>query len=434
MIAIDSLSQSFEKAVELWIFEAIENNIRDFSHLVTALPSVDPTYILGTLRQLHQNHSQYGAKIAQLMLTAQPEPSALSSFHDCGTLPPPHPLDYDWRFSEVALERLFHHCIKTTPSDGTIVLLGAPTLFRFSHRRSTSQKIVLFDSNKSLSGRLGALGNRSEAMFVDLLREELPTLAAYSVVLDPPWYREHIHSFLWAAAQFCRIGGDIYVSFPPIGTRPGMEQEWDEVLDWTKCLGLRLVSVQELALPYTTPPFEKNAFKYSGTPSVPDAWRRGNLVTFRKEAVSEVPRPFPLPDEDLSREIQLSSVRIRFRPWQETTFADPRITSILPNDVLTSISRRDSRRQLADLWTSGNRIFQCQGRGTLYQIIEALSDGQHPATSIELHLGRALSARELKLVHLAIEQILSLVRTEQKENSLCGYYWSKNANLTLAAS
>ena len=434
MISVDSLSQSFEKTVGLWIFEAIENNIRDFNHLVAALPGVDPTYILGMLRQLYKTRPQHSAKIAQLMLTAQPESSTFSFFPDCGVLPPPHPLDYDWRFSEVALERLLHRCIETTPFDGTIALLGTPSLFWFSHECSISQKIFLFDSNKSLSGRLGPIGDRSEAMFIDLLREELPMLVAHSVVLDPPWYREHIHSFLWAAAQFCDLGGAIHMSFPPIGTRPGMEQEWDEVLAWAKSLGLGLVSVQELALPYTTPPFEKNAFKFSGTPSVSDTWRRGNLVTFRKEAVSEVPRPLPLPDKELSRETQLSGVRIRLRPWRDSAFADPRIASILPNDVLTSISRRDSRRQLADLWTSGNRIFQCQGRGTLYQIIESLSNGQHPVTSIESHLGRALSTRELELVHLATKQILALVRTEQKENSLCGYYWSKNANLTLAAS
>lgn len=434
MIAINGLFQPFEKAVELWIFEAIEKDIRDFNHLVIALPSVDPTYILDMLRRLYRTHSQYSAKIAQLMLTAQPEPSTPSSFHSCDTLPPPHPLDYDWRFSEVALERLFQHCIETTPFNGTVVLLGAPSLFQFSYERSASQKIVLLDSNKSLFGRLGAVSNRSEAMFIDLLREDLPTLSAHSVILDPPWYREHIHSFLWAATQFCRMEGDIHVSFPPIGTRPGMEQEWAETLAWARCLGLRLVSVQELTLPYMTPPFEKNAFKFSGTPSVSDTWRRGNLVTFRKEAVSEVPRPLTLPDKELSRETQLSGVRIRLRPWQDSAFADPCITSILPNDVLTSISRRDSRRQLADLWTSGNRIFQCQGRGTLYQIIESLSNGQRPATSIESHLGRALNTRELELVHLATKQILSLVKTEQKENSLCGYYWSKNANLTLAAS
>jgi hypothetical protein len=224
------------------------------------------------------------------------------------------------------------------------------------------------------------------------------------------------------------------MSFPPVGTRPGMEQEWKEVAEWAKYLGLCLLSVQELALPYVTPPFEKNAFKFTGTPSISDTWRRGNLVTFKKEVVSGVPRPLPLPNEERWKEAQLSGVRIRIRSWQRLTFADPRIVSIVPNDVLTSISRRDSRRQLADLWTSGNRIFQCQGRGTLYQIIESLSGGQCSITFIESHLGRALSAREIKLVHLATEQVLSLVRMEQKENSLCGYYWNKNADLTLAAS
>lgn len=434
MISVDTLSPSFEKAVELWIFEAIESGIRDFSHLILSLPSVDPTYVLSMLRRLHQTHPKHSTKIAQLMLTAQPEPSNPVSINDCGTLPPPHPLDYDWRFSEVALERLFQSCIETVSANGTIVLLGTPSLFRFSHQRSISQKMILLDSNKSLSGRLGHIANDSEAMFINLLRDALPTLSAHAVVLDPPWYSEHIRSFLWVAAKLCCIGGSISVSFPPIGTRPGMEQEWSGAADWAKCLGLRLLSVQELALPYVTPPFEKNAFKFEGTPSISDTWRRGNLVTFRKEAVSEIPRPLLLPDEELWKETQLSGVRIRIRSWQESAFADPRIVSILPNNVLTTISRRDPRRQLADLWTSGNRIFQCQGKGTLYQIIESLSDGQCPITFIESHLGRALDAAEIKSVHLATEQVLSLVRMEQEENSLCGYYWNENTDFTLAAS
>jgi hypothetical protein len=169
MTTANSLSWSFKKAVELWIFEAIERDIKDFNHLVLSLPSVDPTYVLRTLRRLRRTCPEHSSKIAKLMLTAQPEPSSLSSIYGYDTLPPPHPLDYDWRFSEVALERLLQNCIETTSVDDTIVLMGTPSLFQFIHQHSISQRTVLLDSNKSLSGRLGHTVNGSEAMFIDLL-------------------------------------------------------------------------------------------------------------------------------------------------------------------------------------------------------------------------------------------------------------------------
>jgi hypothetical protein len=90
-------------------------------------------------------------------------------------------------------------------------------------------------------------------------------------------------------------------------------------------------------------------------------------------------------------------VRVRIRQPNLSGFADPSLVSVVPGDVLQSVSRRDSRRRLADVWTSGNRIFACQGRGVLQQILRAVAVGRSPYEAVALALERPLSSRKPSL-------------------------------------
>lgn len=96
----------------------------------------------------------------------------------------------------------------------------------------------------------------------------------------------------------------------------------------------------------------------------------------------------------------------------------PSLISVVPGDVLQSVSRRDPRRQLADVWTLGNRIFACQGRGVLWQILEAMAIGRSPNEAVALALKRPLSFVAAELVSYATHQIINIISTEQKENLL----------------
>jgi hypothetical protein len=150
-------------------------------------------------------------------------------------------------------------------------------------------------------------------------------------------------------------------------------------------------------------------------------WRRGDLAIFLNSYQNNIPRPVvSSPDDSKWAEESLFSVRIRIRNDLSVGFSDPTLRSIVPGDILPSVSSRDERRTLVDVWTSGNRVFTCKGRGILRQIISALAIGRAPEDIVTEGLGRKLTVIENELVLQATSQIMKIIELEQTENALFG--------------
>lgn len=411
-------TQMFEDAVDGWVLEAIACGIDAFNQLIASLPGVYPSVAVGSLRRLASAKRISTELLTSLLKPAEQtlEPRTYLSYTI--SLPVPHPLDYDWRFSEGAANHLLNQCAKLTCSGDTIVLLGTPSLLRLGIEKSYPRPLVLLEASRATTNSFASSVPKTQVIQCDVIKDPLPNLTVAAIVLDPPWYPEYIQSFLWAACQLCKIGGHILISMPPIGTRPGMEWEWANTLDWGQQIGLTLVKVESAALSYITPPFELNGLRAEGLHAVSRKWRRGDLAMFCRSHQTQVSRPTVLPQEDSWIEEVLLGVRVRVRQPDLFGFADPSLISVVPGDVLQSVSRRDPRRQLADVWTSGNRIFACQGRGVLWQILEAMAVGQSPNEAVAVALKRPLSFVEAELLSYATHQIINIISTEQKENLL----------------
>ncbi len=101
------------------------------------------------------------------------------------------------------------------------------------------------------------------------------------------------------------------------------------------------------------------------------------------------PRPIMEPEPTWT-ERSLGLTRFKLR---ETTLDRLRVTrpdrSLVPGDVLPSVSRRDPRRKDATVWTSGNRIFGCDGTATLTAIIDGINAGEAPEITVGMQDGRA---------------------------------------------
>ena len=425
-------AQMFEDSVDGWVLDAIASGVTTFEQLVTSLPGVYPSIALSSLRRLASAQRISTKVMEELVKPAKSKSEPPTRLYHQISLPVPHPLDYDWRFSDAAIETLLNECKELTRFNSTIALIGTPSLLRMGIEQSYPRQLVLLEASSTITASLTQAVPKAQVVRCDVIKEPLPKLLAEAVVLDPPWYPEHIQSFLWAACQVCKIGGYILISMPPFGTRPGIEREWINTLDWAQKIGLTLVRLDKMALPYVTPLFELNGLKAEGLHTVPREWRRGNLAVFSRTHQAEVPRPAAVPQEDEWIEEVLLGVRVRIRQPNLSGFADPSLVAVVPGDVLQSVSRRDSRRRLADVWTSGNRIFACQGRGVLQQILRAVGVGRAPYEAVALALERPLSSRETELVSHATNQIINLVSTEQKENLLFGEQ-RNNTNLSLAA-
>jgi hypothetical protein len=277
--------------------------------------------------------------------------------------------------------------------------------------------MILLDANQKLINSFPSSVPEARAEQCNLLTDPLPPIKVDAVIADPPWYEEHLQGFIWAATQICREGGHVLIGIPPIGTRPGVEQDRVDLFDLANELGLTLLRLEPAVLPYVSPPFEINALRTEGLSGVSTEWRAGDLALFSHDRQTSLPRPqLPVAAEGLWIEEGIGTVRIRIRYQNTYSFSDPTLVSIVPGNILPSVSRRDERRTLIDVWTSGNRVFTCRGGNILQSILQSLASSQQPEEVIAAYLGRNLKAAESLLVSQAAQQITEVIKLEQDEN------------------
>lgn len=416
MTIIASETQSFTDLVDIWVLDAIASGITAFDQVVTSLPGVYPSLVLKSLQRLASTRL-----ISKEILTkaeryvGQRQHRLANSYHSV-TLPIPHPLDYDWRFSDSSVEHLLDECLLLSHSDDTVALLGAPSVLRLAIERKYPRQMILLDVNPLIADCFAKAVSSAQVVQCDIGKDQLPDVLSSVVIVDPPWYEESMEAFLWAAGHLCTLGGHVLVSIPPSGTRPGIDQEWANFLHWAQKIGLTLIRVESGVLPYISPPFERNALRTEGLHTAPTQWRRGNLAVFSHTHHTTTERPMVPPRDGKWVEEVLLGVRVRIRHSGEQGFKDPSLLSVVPGNVLPSVSRRDGRRGFADIWTSGNRIFACRGRNVLRQIVHALAVGQSAHEALAAMLNCELSDCEVKLISQTIQQITEVICLEWNEN------------------
>ena len=399
--------REFQDKVRGWIAEALgEKRDASFGELVNTLPGVHPNDVAKELKYLGVN---------QLSSTKRQMNSAVVK--QKVQLPIPHPLDYDWRFTEESCGLLLQQIEKIAAhADSQVVFLGTPTLFRAVQDTSLAKRSFLIDASQEICSALQSK-DITRVFSIDLLVDELPAINAAIIVADPPWYEEFTQAFLWASSRIALSGGIVLFSTPPVGTRPGVEQEWERVVAFAKKCGLELRDLNQ-CLKYASPPFEKNALRIADHPYVDSEWRPGILARFEKIRDLQVARPIVSSERVEWMEQSASGIRFRLRKKMPVAARNPVLVPLTHGEILASVSRRDPTRPLVDVWTSGNRVFACADTGTLQWIIQAIQSGDQVDTFIEKLIMRRLSSDERILVKQAEEQVSAVIEHEQEEYAL----------------
>jgi hypothetical protein len=417
------MASTFEEDVETWTAGAIRAGPTSFDDLVCHLPGVYPTEVRDALVRMRARGTIDDQEYQRaLRRQSRVEPAPYVS-----ALPVPHPLDFDWRFADDALDVLTNTIDRFTPPSAEILCLGTPSL-TLRLRGATSHPVTFLDANVSMVDSVSVIapatgqgGDHCCRLGID----PLPSVAQGLVVIDPPWYPEHFRVFIWAASQLCRENGHVLVSFPPAGTRPGVSVERDQALDWAEELGLELVEIRRGTLPYRSPPFEQLALSAAECNDLPIDWRRGDLLILRRtSAMTPAPAIAEAPSihegwVDLTDE--LTGIKVR-QPPQRTSAAPVRsiLTGIVEGDVLPTVSRRDPRRQMASVWTATNRVYACHDVAMLVVIARA-SPGEDSVEAVQFALGRSLDPDEVRTVRSTSIQLAELRATESSD--LRRYGW-----------
>lgn len=409
---METLLTSYEHQVEDWVRAALERGATSLDDVVAALPGVYPSVARDVLR-----------RVAPLMEQVSHSRLVLPFGHGqrhMTSLPAPHPLDYDWRFHDEAVALLLAQVdTLATPGD-SVVLLGTPSILHTVRGGLRPYTFTLLDANVTMINWFAQSAPTAQVQHCVIGQDALPPLTGSVVIADPPWYEEHIRAFLWAASQICTLRGTILISLPPVGTRPGIAEEWARVLDWAEQLGLVLFRMERSALAYKTPPFEHNALKVEEMAMVTPTWRRGDLAIFTCQYKRHVPYPFLPMIDGVWDEVCVDGVRVRLRRRQVDSLIDPTLHPLIDGHILPSVSRRDPRRRHADIWTTGNRIFVCRRTDVVRIILQAFVDGVSPLNKVSSYLGRPLNVDERVKVTNASHQIDAILTRERRE---IGEFW-----------
>ncbi len=399
-----------------------------FGDLIRGLPSVYPAVVLKQIAALAPRIATAAKIVANvtdggkgcLVKKNQRDPSRLL----------PHPLDYEWRFTQGTLLRLGKNIKHWLASGSSFVGLGTPSLIAAKLNR----RMILLDSNPALGKLHSELCLSGDLVHCDIVRDPLPHLLVDLVVLDPPWYLSEMLGFVWAARCFCRIGGRALLVVPQVGTRPGIKHDLEQLRAWIEHLNFRVDDFARDVVRYDSPFFERQALDQEGVRRYPLDWRRADLLTLRAQTpVRQVVRP----QQALAprwQEVCFSEDRIRIVASDSRAFKDPGLISLVEGDCPVGVSRRDVRKRNAKVWTSGNRIFDCLGPGIFFTIAKALAGGKKPINAVRAYIERSLIQTERDQTARAIRQLRCLLRIEMASRSNWGKDVSKKAEHPKAAA
>jgi hypothetical protein len=406
-----SLSQvAFTSKVDALILAAIANGVTSFSALLHSLPAVYPTELLASLQRL----------VARQMIT----PELAASIHRQAAakrcefiegrslLPLPHPLDFEWRFTPDAARSLLNRAADMIPANGDLLLFGTPGLAIEALTLPIGRRLAFLAENNSITDRVLALNAATGSpLSIAFCSGGLPRESADAVLLDPPWYLDYVRPMLTAAAHACRIGGAILMSLPPEGTRPGAENDRHAAIALGRRLGLDPIEFCALAIGYETPFFERNALAAAGV-YPPPHWRRGDLLIFRKTRAPIRPALTASASRRDWNELNIGRMRLFIRVSDQSRSDDAGLISLVEGDILPTVSRRDPRRQLAQIWTSGNRIFQTDNPQLLLEAAISCAGGAMDSGAQPRLWG---TIREREALERIVEELLALAALEARE-------------------
>lgn len=359
------------------------NKPRSLDYIVQHLNGVDPISVLEFLKELEQKdkiRSQQGLWLneaeAQTQVSDIIDLSAnvyLKKYMgDTDFFKKPHPLDYEWRNTMQSIEYLGNLVVDINESDNDILILGMPTLFAHLCRQKIKNKLTIVERNSGVITALKELTSDDKLVLeADIFMIEPEKVGMYStVVMDPPWYEPHFYQFIWLASRCLKLGGRLLISIPPINTRPGIGEERIRWFSFCQKQGICLQNLVSNKLQYSMPFFEWNATRSAGALTHP-FWRKGDLAIFQKLVVEYVERPLEKGEYQAWKEIEINTTRVRIKIDTEEDSKDEMIIeSLVQTQILPSVSSRDPRRNLANVWTSGNRIFKTNKPKKLYTYLQ----------------------------------------------------------------
>ncbi|MFL6098561.1 MAG: hypothetical protein ACJ71T_01245 [Actinomycetales bacterium] len=322
-------------------------------------------------------------------------------------LPLPHPLDFEWWFSRPSCDDLINEYLSTLQGFSTLALLGTPRLAEvLAVGERTEAGVHLFERRgDATEAVLDVSGNRIQVHPGDVAATWSELAGQVDLVIaDPPWYPPSIATFMYAAGGMLAPLGRLLICCPGLGTRPAMPGERAQLHNLAARTGFVLERMVPSALTYESPPFELAALRASELPGFDPFWRRGDLMIFRRLPGIEPERPSAIGTSEGSHWTEVVVGRTRFRvnsSGKQPEAGD--LDRVVEGDVLDSVSTRDPRRALVNVWTTSNRVFRSGRPVAVIDALARIAQGQAPQGDLGDSLQQLVRVESSALAALGVE-------------------------------
>tara|TARA_R110000868_G_scaffold71983_1_gene210133 strand:- start:7005 stop:8330 length:1326 start_codon:yes stop_codon:yes gene_type:complete len=417
----------FERRVDFWTLGVLSSQPSSFLQILRALPGVFPSAVLASLRRLHRAGELATPTLRMLEVQARRDDDFLPV--DL-TLPPPHPLNYEWRFTATGAQVMLNTATRYCEADSHILMLGTPGVARSALGAPPTQRLTFLGEDNHVT-RVLETENTSTGSPITMRRcgHHLSRGLADVVLLDPPWYTDFVERMLRSAAFACKTGGIVLISLAPLGANRSAFEHRSDTLTLAAAYGLRLEAIEDAALAYETPYFEANALRASGL-SAPTSWRNADLAIFRKQKDLVGHTDTNSLDSERWAEVMIGRMRVFIRRDADVSPRSPwALEPVVEGEILPSVSRRDKRRLSVDVWTSGNRIFRCSRPDLLIaaatcSMAEFASVGRNAP-----HAGLLSEIDAVSRLKYSLRKLASKETAEERGVKIGGETWIRGSNL-----
>jgi len=286
----------------------------------------------------------------------------------------PHPVDYDWRFTQNSVEDLLSMLMKKGNTQSALALFGTTSLF--VPLTKLGLKPELYNKSNFLIEEIKNNGYDRGLYVHDLFKPIQERNSAFEIVVaDPPWYPDYYRAFILRSTEVLKIDGYLFLCLFPWLTRPEATIEREEINQYALSAGFDIQEVLPSFLRYATPRFEKMALKTEGIDLNHD-WRTGDLFILRKvrQPADGIDILAPRIESEWD-EFLVFGKRVKLKKRVEPENSAVSFQHVDESKVLRNVSRRSPLRSRIDLWTSDNEAYSVTGVRLINAALTSMQQG-----------------------------------------------------------
>lgn len=336
-------SSQYEEEVRKRIIRACKSGKDGFQDVLLQAEGADPRLVGKILNEVQSDTP--GS-------TVQTQDLASIRSQIFNDLPASDPALGQWWYTPETQEELAQRILELRQgsSEFKVLCIGVPTVATLLAKAGCN--VQLAESDPDIVDAVSREESNLTIHHVDLLATQGDFALANAVIVDPPWYEHEMREFLRQGANKLVEQGTLFVSLPPLLTRPNSASERESLLQLLQLHGFQVQFLDRNVIKYVVPRFEESAFNdvpgFCGQP-----WRVADLLVCIKSKTKE----WNQLDESESSSPK-SITRYSRDPHEFRVFATKDEANGDPQTIITKVdefSSNVSRRAFQvdpDIWTS----------------------------------------------------------------------------------